>query len=105
MGVCLKEVPAFKILVRESDGWLCCKLRFLLQSQPGKERASEKLSALDSCTETSQCWIIGAILNGENENNTEPCVFKQYLLNLLKCRWYQICLINWVLSMVSFGVE
>lgn len=54
--------------------------------EPGKERAPEKLSALDSCTETSVCWVTGAMLKGENENNLEPCLFRQYLLHLLKRR-------------------
>ena len=71
---------------RESDGCRCCKLPSPLQSGPGKERASERLSALGSCTETSVCCITGAMLKGENENDVEPCLFEQSLLNFLKRR-------------------
>lgn len=38
-----------KFLLGKSDGWLCCKLPSPVQGEPGKDRASEKLSALDSC--------------------------------------------------------
>lgn len=59
-----------------------------LQSEPGEERASGRLSALSSCVETSLCWITGAMLKGEKEYNLESRVFKQYPLNLLKCTKY-----------------